>query len=187
MDFTFRIDAAFWYLQLWQKARALGIAIHSVGALRGLKQPVTAARSATSMHYPAIAFDLHTGTGMNNPEKDLFVMELTQDGYWQVWARVIENDTEGEIRTIQNPYTYTQRAGTRKPVTGRFVDFTALCREFHFIPIRPRRSFLDLSQNAGSVRMGAEWWHFQNDFVLMEAGVAFSANCAGYTAQSAST
>jgi len=176
--FPLRTDAAFWYLQLWHEAQRVQIAVPSAGGIRGLSAAVTAGRIATSMHYPALAFDLHTGAGMNKPEIDEFVMELEGDGssrLWRVWARSTATDsTEGvQLRTIHNPYTYTQRTGTGKPVTGYFVDFTALCERFHFRRIPARRSFFDTTQQAGRVMMGAEWWHFQNDFCLFEGWSTF--------------
>lgn len=165
-NFIFRTDVAYWYMQLYTEAKALGVMLPSAGGLRALGAHVTSGRIATSMHYIGAAFDIHTGAAMSKPESDPFVVEHIGDRRWRVWART-QNEAV-PVRTIENPYTYTKRAGTGVPVTGRFVDFTALAAKYHFGSIRGREAFFDLRRKDSDVRMLAEWWHFQNDFVLLE-------------------
>jgi hypothetical protein len=165
-NFVFRTDVAYWYMQLYTEAKALGVMLPSAGGLRAINAKVTAGRIATSMHYVGAAFDIHTGAAMGKPESDPFIVEHIGDRRWRVWART-QNESV-PVRTIENPYTYTKRAGTGVPVTGRFVDFTALAAKYHFGSIRGREAFFDLRRKDGDVRMLAEWWHFQNDFVLLE-------------------
>ncbi len=178
--FPMRADAAYWLLQIWHEAQGLGVAVPSAGGIRALSAKVSQGRIATSMHYPALAFDLHTGAAMNKPETDPFVVEAvtSSDGCtrWRVWARCDEELAKANalpIVHIKNPVTYIHRLGTKKPVQGYFINFTALCEKYHFRSIAPRASFLDMSQAAGKVMMGAEWWHFQNDFCLFEGWSTF--------------
>jgi hypothetical protein len=170
-NFTFRADAAFLFMQMTRELEGLGVRIPSAGGIRPLSAKVTAGRIATSMHYPGLAFDIHTGAAMNKPESDLFVVEHTGDRNWRVWARTQNNAVP--LRTIANPYTYTQRSGTGVPVTGRFVDFTAIAEKWHFVPIKGRPAFFDTTRTNGSVYSLAEWWHFQCEFFLMEGFSTF--------------
>jgi hypothetical protein len=155
-DFRLRTDAAYWFNKVSEACAAAGAIITSSGADRVLTADVSANRSPTSMHYIATAFDLYVYSAMVNPETDPFVVEKDGD-YWRVWARA----KTGVLRTIANPITYKQPLGSKRAVSGVFVDFTAICEENHFKRIKPRQSFFK-----GGNDMGAEWWHFQNEFVL---------------------
>ena len=155
-SFRLRTDAAYWYNGFHANATAMGAVVTSSGSDRSLDAKVSAARSPTSMHYIATAFDLYVYSAMMNPETDPYVVERDGD-YWRVWARA----HHGLEMTIQNPVTYKHRKGTGKPVKGRFIDLTALAKLFNYTRIKPRASFFQ-----GGSEMGAEWWHFQNEFVL---------------------
>ena len=155
-DFRLRTDAAYWFNKVSDACEDAGAIITSSGADRVLNANVDANRSPTSMHYIATAFDLYVYSAMVNPETDPFVVERDGD-YWRVWARA----KTGVLRTIANPITYKHPLGSKRAVTGVFVDFTAICEQFHFKRIKPRASFFK-----GGNEMGAEWWHFQNEFVL---------------------
>lgn len=177
-DFRLRPDAGYWFNEISESCKEAGAIITSSGSDRTLTATVTASRSATSMHYIATAFDLYVYSAMINPEKDPFVVERDGD-YWRVWARA----KTGVLRTIANPVTYKQRLGTNKPVTDVFIDFTALCEYYQFKRIKPRTSFLQ-----GGDEMGAEWWHFQNEFVLFPYFSTFGQELLDlYTAQKINT
>ena len=154
--FRFRADAAYWYMGFYNEMKEAGAIVTSSGSDRSVGAYVSAARSPTSMHYIATAFDLYVYSAMRDPNTDPYVVE--GDGaYWRVWAR----SPLGETRTIANPITYKMRHGTKKPVTDRFIDLTAIAAKHNFKRIKPRASFFN-----GGNEMGAEWWHFQNEFVL---------------------
>lgn len=164
--FRLRTDAAYFYRGLLDEAHEAGALVTSAGSDRSLYANVSAGRSSRSMHYPAIAFDLATNSGMGDPDKDAYVIE--RDGeHWRVWARCSpERAAEGKLppkRTIKNPITYRlRRVGTMQPVEDHFLDFTALAAKYNFTRIQPHQSFL-----YGGNQMGAEWWHFQCEWVLV--------------------
>jgi peptidoglycan hydrolase-like protein with peptidoglycan-binding domain len=157
-SFRLRTDAAYWYKLMYNELKAAGALVTSSGSDRSLNAQVSAARSTTSMHYIATAFDLYIYSAMIKPETDPYVVEKNGDR-WRVWARC--TDGKGEMRTIANPVTYRQRKGTGVPVKDWFVDLTAIAARYGYIAIKPRSSFF-----TGGSEMGAEWWHFQNEYVL---------------------
>ena len=157
-SFRLRNDAAYWYKLMYNELKTAGALITSSGSDRSLDASVSAARSPTSMHYIATAFDLYIYSGMIDPKTDPYIVERDGDK-WQVWARC--TDGKGELRTISNPVTYRKRNGTGVPVTDWVVDFTAIAAKYHYVAIKPRPSFF-----TGGTEMGAEWWHFQNEYVL---------------------
>jgi hypothetical protein len=157
-SFRLRTDAAYWYKMFYNDMKVAGALVTSSGSDRSLDAKVSAARSTTSMHYIATAFDLYIYSGMIKPETDPYVVEKDGDR-WRVWARCA--DGKGELRTIANPVTYRRRNGTGVPVKDWFMDLTAVAARYGYIAIKPRASFF-----TGGSEMGAEWWHFQNEFVL---------------------
>lgn len=174
--FRLRVDAAYWYAQLYDVVYSAGGIITSAGSDRSLDAPKTAGRVGRSFHHAAIAFDLATGSGMNNPATDPFVIECV-DGEWIVWATCFPTRAHAgklpELRTIANPITSAQRFGTKKPVTGHFLNFTEAAARFGFRSIRPRKAFF-----AGGNYMGAEWWHFQNEWCLVPGFSRFEEEIA---------
>jgi hypothetical protein len=158
-SFTLRSDASNYFRDFYKEIKNNGGVVTSAGSLRALNAPVSVGRSATSLHYLSVAFDLSTISGMVNPETDPYVIELNKDGYWTVWCR----SDKGELRTINNPYTYiTYKTGTRKPITDKFINFTEIAKKYGFMPVKPWSTFF----TTGSM-MTAEWWHFQNEWCLM--------------------
>jgi hypothetical protein len=157
--FRLRTDAAYHYARLYDAAKQAGILVTSSGSDRSLSAPVSAGRVPTSLHYVAIAFDLYIYSAMQNPLTDPYVVERDGD-FWRVWAR--SSNPQTPERTISNPVTNAARKGTGRPVTGKFVDFTALAEANGFSRIKPHSSFL-----AGGSYAGAEWWHFQCERGLM--------------------
>ena len=164
-SFRLRTDAAYWYKMFYNDMKVAGALVTSSGSDRSLDAKVSAARSTTSMHYIATAFDLYIYSGMIKPETDPYVVEKDGDR-WRVWARCA--DGKGELRTIANPVTYRRRNGTGVPVKDWFMDLTAVAARYGYIAIKPRASFF-----TGGSEMGAEWWHFQNEFVLFPLYSAF--------------
>lgn len=167
-----RADVASYFEKAYAEVKTLGGALTTAGGLRNLNAEVSAGRIPTSYHYPAIAFDLATTDGMDKPKEDLYVIKMGKDGYWDVYMRCdISRSTNssafsrifaGKELTIANPATNKLRRGTKKPVTGLFVNLTELLGRYGFRPVRPQRKFFD-----GGTSMGAEWWHFQHELFLM--------------------
>lgn len=161
-----RVDVALQYRKLYDACKARGIALTSAGGLRALASSVGEGRSATSLHYAGLAFDMATNTGCYDPEKDVFVIEPLANRRWRVWARVLDEKAPlaptHEI-TIENPATYWKRTGNGESVSGKFVDFTDLASQFGFCGIPAHSDYL----KKGASSMKLEWWHFQLETVLM--------------------
>jgi len=134
-----------------------GIIITSAGSFRGPNEAVRAGRSATSMHYSGLAFDLATTSGMRDPAVDPYI--VTQDGdYWRVWARTDEG-LEQQLDAVVHVNGVNGAIHTQE-VTARVADFTALAASYGFRRIGPRSDF-------PANYLSAEWWHFQCEDVLV--------------------
>jgi hypothetical protein len=136
------------------EVRAAGGVVTSVGGFRGLGAPVTAGRSSTSLHYTGIAIDLATDTGMQDPERDPYLVE--PDGRkWRLWCRS-DSAPEREIGAI----VYRNGRIESHTVTARAFDFTAVAARNGFARIGPRGTF-------PADYLAAEWWHFQYEGALV--------------------
>lgn len=158
--FFLRGDAAEAYMRVWERVIEAGGKLTSSGARRSLDAPVGASRSATSFHYTGRALDLFIWSGMKNRNRDPYVVTPDGDRYWRVFARA----DGGEQREL-NAVTYGSRI-EGKPVSGKFVDLTALFENEGFKRIRARSAFF-----SGGSKLAAEWWHFQYETGL-EPGVS---------------
>jgi peptidoglycan hydrolase-like protein with peptidoglycan-binding domain len=181
-----RADVAERYEAVRKEVNAQGASLTSSGGIRSLTAVVSEGRSATSMHYLGRALDLYLYSGMVDPAKDPYVIEMPSAGrealdwrakglalpaakavakalapperwHWIVWARCAD-PAGGEERTIKRPITYKDRLGeSTAAVKGRFVNLTEVFERHGFRPIMPRMRFFTFQ---GSM-INAEWWHFQ--------------------------
>lgn len=157
-----RSDIAELYKMAYKEIKSLGGQVTSAGSLRALEASVTRGRSSTSLHYLAIAFDLHTTTAMMNPATDTYI--VTKDTvksskgvtYWNVWFR----SDKGTYQTL-TPITYTNRTNG-KPISGKFVNMTAILAKYGFENVPAHAAFFTKPDY-----ITAEWWHFQNKLALM--------------------
>lgn len=178
-NLTLRADAAARYEALRKELERLGGVITTAGGLRTLAEPANQHRSAKSMHYPGLAFDVALTSGFFKPRTDNFVVTRGATSFWNVWCRA----TGGEPRTLQavSWKSWNSGADLRTELSGRFVDFTLLARRHGFHPIAPRQAFL---RPAERHYLSAEWWHFQaNDLLVPEfsqLGIEL-LRIAGYT------
>ncbi len=163
-----RSDVADAVTALRAELNAHGVLMTTSGASRSLDATVTAGRSATSIHYSGAAFDLATVSGMTRdfPQADatnqLYV--VTEDGArWRVWAR----SSSGQSLTL-DAVEWRNGATSTRQVSGLFCDVTEVCAAHGFRPIGPRSSF------PGDY-LSAEWWHFQNEEVLVPWASQFGA------------
>ena len=88
---TLRSDAAQSYKDLRAEVVDLGGVITSAGGRRGLSSKAGPSRSKKSMHYVGLALDLALPTGMQNPDKDPYLIEMEENRYWRVWCKT-ENE-----------------------------------------------------------------------------------------------
>jgi peptidoglycan hydrolase-like protein with peptidoglycan-binding domain len=181
-----RADIAERYEAVRKEVNAQGASLTSSGGIRSLTAVVSEGRSATSLHYLGRALDLYLYSGMVDPAKDPYVIEMPEAGrealdwrakglalpadkaiakavappkrwHWIVWARCTD-PAGGEERTIRRPITYKDRLGeSTKPVKGRFLNLSEVFERHGFRPIAPRTRFFTFQ---GSM-INAEWWHFQ--------------------------
>ena len=130
---------------------ALGGVVTSAGARRPLSDSKRSkSRSIKSLHYTGLAFDMAVSSGMNNPDKDRYVIEDVGDRRWNIWCKTDNEDVP--VRKVEG-YTYHH---TRKIIEARMFSITEIADKHGFKPIRARRYFM-----AGGHYAGAEWWHFQ--------------------------
>ena len=178
---TLREDAAEAYKSLYEAAHKLGGVVTSAGGKRSLDSGAGPNRSKTSMHYVGRAFDMATGSGLQNPKTDPFLLERVGDTrYWTVWCKstLSEHDCtlfcnqygiRGGIQTI--PATYLSGGKIRnKTMTGVMFDFTALAARFGFSRISARKAFWDKADEGA-----AEWWHFSWVTGLVQGVTTFGA------------
>jgi hypothetical protein len=151
-----------------------GALLTTSGGLRELDARVSVGRSATSLHYAGIAFDLYLGAGMINTYLDPYVIErVVANGRTRyiVWARCNEQKATVAIPkefTPKNIVTYNSRV---KPVfceEDSFVNLTEIFNKNGFSNIHAHRSF----ENGGNMT-GSEWWHFQFDKQLVKGESTF--------------
>jgi hypothetical protein len=152
-NFRLRADIVDRYTRFRAEVRRAGGIVTSAGSFRDLGATVTPGRSATSMHYSGLAFDLATDTGMHNPARDPYI--ITQEGgRWRLWCR----SASAPSQTL-DAVVWRDGLTTTRSTTLNAFDFTALAARCGFSSIGPRRAF------PGDY-MSAEWWHFQCEAVL---------------------
>ena len=142
----------------------LGGLVTTAGGKRALTAGVGANRSAKSMHYTGLAFDLATTSGFFNPSKDPFILTRTNSGsnYWTLWSRA-SGGKDMELDAVHWKNWNSGKDLTKK-IKGHFVNFTQACKRHGFHPISPRRSF---TRSTDRNYLGSEWWHFQaNDLLI---------------------
>ena len=160
--FRLRQDAAERFNALRAEVKAHGGVITIDKGLRSLAERRSVDRSVTSMHYLGLAFDLAADTGFFKPDTDTYVVNLGGNGYWEVWCR----SSKAEEIKLNAVYWDDVNSGVdrTKVVQGKFINFTELCAQFGFYPIRPRMSF---TRTRNRLYRGCEWWHFQANGLLI--------------------
>lgn len=157
-----RSDAAEKYKALHAEAISLGGGITTAGCVRPLSAGGGAAQSATSLHYCGIAWDLSLDSGMQKTT-DCYLVENLGNRKWKVWMKCVGNASVPTV-TVQATLCSTVNGKTQMkvvPVTGQYIDFTALAAKHGWQPISGRKSFY-----TGGSYSGAEWWHFQCEALL---------------------
>jgi|GEM_PF-777954 len=151
--FRLREDVAYYYEGLRNEILSYGGVITSSGSLRDISASLTPGRSTKSLHYTGIAFDLFIHSGMKDPERDPYI--ITENGRkWTVYCRV----PDGPVQRL-NAVVWRNGRLTYQPVEARVINFTEIANYYGFFNIGHRGCF---PQNY----LCAEWWHFQNEYVL---------------------
>jgi hypothetical protein len=158
-----REDAAERYRLLRDEVLNRGGVITTAGGKRPLSMGANPHRSAKSMHYPGLAFDLALSSGFFKPKSDPFVITRGEDTFWIVWCRA-EGGDEMELDSVYWRSWETNGRDLKKKVRGKFINFTKLCKKHGFYPINPRRAFTRSSERK---YLSCEWWHFQATDLLI--------------------
>ena len=159
LPFQLRSDVVPHYKNLYKEIHSQGGLLTSAGSLRPLSVVAGPGQSATSMHYTGLAFDMHTGSGMNNLKSDAFIIEKKGTRNWTVWAKT--TPPKGTSQSL-NAITYNSSAKAVKTtaITAQVINFTEAARKNGFSDIGRRSCF-------PATYMCAEWWHFQCEEVLV--------------------
>ncbi len=182
---TLRSDTAVPFTRLTEEVHARGGIITSAGGKRGLGSKASPARSKKSFHYTGRAFDLALPSGMQNVDKDPFIIVRDPTGNgrkWVVWCKVLDESAPlaGDIETVTLKAAYCvskkNAKGKRytqikyKEWTGKAFSFTELAADLGFQRISGRKSFFK-----GGSYGGSEWWHFQWTEGLVKGQTTFGS------------
>ena len=158
-----RQDAAEKYNELRKEVLSLGGVMPIEQGKRPLSEGVSMGKSATSLHYTGLAFDLASNSGFFKPDTDPFIITLGgSGGYLEVWCRAPHgHETKLNALFWDDPNSGKDHT---KTIQGKFFNFTRLAAKHGFYPIRPRLSFTRAKDRK---YIGCEWWHFQaNDLLI---------------------
>ena len=168
-SFTMRRDAAEAATRVVDALAAVGAVATTSGGMRSLTAEVTPTRSATSLHYLGLAWDLHVGSGMAAGAKVPYLVTRDQQlpKHWRVYARCAPG-----FGTVQELAAVIAGQGVRE-ITTQVVDLTEIMLKhgFHRIPSRPS-SWTKIETDA-SVHAGTEWWHYQYEVGLQQHATSF--------------
>lgn len=115
-----RADVAAAYTAARDELRALGGVVTSAGGKRALDAAVGEGRSATSMHYLGRAFDMSIYSGMVDPARDPYVVEMPPKGHEALdWRAGIARKSNDAARTAIE-------GGTSKPGKWHWVVWARL-------------------------------------------------------------
>jgi hypothetical protein len=175
-----REDAAEKYKAIRKEVLDKGGIITTAGGKRSLLVGSNASRSATSMHYTGLAFDLAIDSGFFNPDKDPFIITRDNVNNWTVFVRA-KKGIEQELEALYWKH-WNSGVDYTKKVTGKFINFTKICSKNGFYPIKPKTGF---TYHSNRKYLSSEWWHFQaNDLLipyLSQFGIEL-LRIEGYTA-----
>lgn len=169
-----RNDAAAALENVKKELNSYGCILATSGGLRDLYEKVSVGRSATSLHYTGIAFDLYLGAGMINTTIDPYVVQrVVKDNRtsYIVWARCSSQKATSHIPHAfvpENIVTYASRIKAVKCEDDHFVNLTEIFNKYGFSNIKAHTSF----EKGGSMT-GSEWWHFQFDKQLVKGVSTF--------------
>ena len=164
-DFRIREDLVESYKRVLAQARALGGVVSSSGALRDLREPATAGRSRTSLHYTGRAIDLYIESGMRTVRNPYAVVPTVTESRvtWTIWCESVTPHPDDALfdatlvsdRELDCAIWKSGPGFTLVKRRGRFFSLTDLFQAngWQSIPARTdwKTSYLS-----------CEWWHFQN-------------------------
>ena len=209
---TLREDVAPHFEKLNNALNEFGGAIGPLaGGTRNLKssQKTAPSKAPMSLHYLGRAVDLSmgnsslgtrrplsgTGTGKKQPPGFILTLNPNDARRWIVWARVVDKTapraSEVPTKTLNAvvgwnkdvPGQSMKRIWKTKEVTGQFINFTALAKQYGWDSIKGRSYFM--TPRAGAKKnctrfdsawrcmRGAEWWHFQYTSGLYEGETTY--------------
>ena len=151
-----RSDVSNSFANAVKEINELGGMVVSGGGIRPLNLGGEKGQSATSLHYFGVAVDLAVGYGMQNPNKDPYV--IVREGgtdanpRWRVYCRTTNKAVK--TRTLEAVIWKKDVGIISQKVTDRFIDITEIMKKHGWEPISARN---DWKTNY----LSCEWWHFQ--------------------------
>ncbi|HPT86436.1 MAG TPA: peptidoglycan-binding domain-containing protein [Bacillota bacterium] len=151
-----RSDVADSFSNAVKEINELGGMVVSGGGMRPLNMGGKKSQSQTSLHYFGVAVDLSVGHGMQNPNKDPYV--IVREGgtetnpKWRVYCRTTNESVEP--LTLEAVIWKKDVGIVTQKVTDRFIDITAVMKKNGWEPISARKDWK-------SDYLCCEWWHFQ--------------------------
>ena len=164
-DFTIREDLAPAYRAVMARVHALGGEIFSSGGIRDLREPATAGRSRTSLHYTGRAIDLCIDAGMHGPNDRYAIVPVTGGATprWTLYC-VSRNPVTSDplydaslirSKTLQCAVWRKGKGYVLVERTEQWISLTDLFAAEGWVPI-PARSDWQTQY------LSCEWWHFQH-------------------------
>jgi hypothetical protein len=190
-----RADIAKRYEAARAEVHSYGAWLTVSGGKRSLDSPVTIGRSATSLHYLGRAFDLYVYSGMIDPDRDSYVVQLPPKGRQAIAYReecnAIQDDDAAASRSLDRPDAWSWRIWARCQGEGsEQVPIVMIDNVVTYLDYRGERTgpiagrFIDLT--ALMAKHGfkssrphprffdfrgdpiySDWWHFKCDDALI--------------------
>lgn len=171
-----REDAAEAFNKAAEDMRSFGAIVTTAGGRRWFTAKVSAGRIATSVHYTGLAFDLAIGSGMQNIDKDPYVVQRIAERTYRVYARCDKSKATNENFpkkkvAIKDCVTYFERVKGETCKADYFIDITEIFEKYGFKSIRAHSNF-ETSKHPQNM-MSAEFWHFQYEKALEKGKSTF--------------
>jgi peptidoglycan hydrolase-like protein with peptidoglycan-binding domain len=176
-SFRLRGDTADLISSIKRELNEWGAILTSAGGIRDLSVEASdSSMSTSSLHYTGRAIDLAVTSGMENPNKDPYII-IAEDDKGRNGSRlnrVFARAANGKKMTLK-ALTYENPLGS-KEVTDKFVDLTEIMLANGFERIRAKPKFYDTVGYPASKRyLSAEWWHFQYQLGLIHGQTTFGS------------
>lgn len=151
-----RKDAAEAYKKIYDEVKKNGGKMLISGGLRDLDTKAGVGASKSSLHYVGRAFDIGIYFGLQNIEKDPYLVTVDENNRWIVWCKT-NNTNFPEIELDAIIWKPNTGINNRQKIKARVFSFTDIAKKYGFSRIQAWQSFY----NNGGPYDEAEWWHFQ--------------------------
>lgn len=147
--------------KIYKKIKYLNAIFPSSGGFRSLNAKVSKGRSATSFHYSGLAIDIYIWSALQDPQNDPLVLVLKGNRF-EVYLRT--SNEKVRLKTLNVSIIKDKLIKTE--VNDRFYSLTNLMKNYGFTGIDIYEKFF---RNPKKNYLYSEWWHFQNNTVLVDS------------------